>query len=303
MRRKIAVFFVLAGLVALGTPLALAQSVDKVKEMMAFLNGQLLATGASVRLEVAEFINYSQEAGLTVYFNDRTHQLGSHWVPLDPRRFGVRDIYWLYEKGLATGQGTANGVSQAQTQAAVLSAMNTWNTQGCAVIPLVRVPCYGVDWGYVQYLLGFGGQPGWYADITHAGWLPGEFFDAIVPGGSDYILGVTFTFVWVDDNGEYTDIDNNKKLDVAFREMYYNNQFPWGIGTNDPIDVETIVLHEAGHGLSLGHFGELFVTNANGKWHFAPLAVMNAGYTRVQHDLKSTDLASFCSIWAHWPMN
>ena len=301
MRRKILALFVLVGLVALATPLARGQSVDKVKEMMALVNAQLQARGASVRLEVAEFITYSQEAGQTVYFNNRTHQLGHHWVPNDPRRHGVSDIYWLYEKGLETGQGTATGLTQAETQAAVVSAMTTWNTQDCAVIPLVRVPCYGIDWGYVQYLLGMGGYPGWYADITHAGWLPGAFFDLVAPGGSTYILGVTYTFVWIDANG-YTDIDNNKKRDVAFREIYYNNNFPWGIGTNYPIDVETIVLHEAGHGVSLGHFGKLFVTNANGLRHFAPLAVMNAGYTQVQHNLKGTDLASFCSIWARWPM-
>ncbi|MDH4271045.1 MAG: hypothetical protein OEW18_03610 [Candidatus Aminicenantes bacterium] len=298
MRRKIVVLFVLAGLVALGTPLARAQSVDKVKEMMAFVNGQLQARGASVRLEVAEFITYSHQAGQTVYYNDRTHQLGAHWVPNDPRRYGVANIYWLSDQT----EGTANGLTLGATQSAVDSAMNTWNTQNCAAIPLLQLPDYGYDWGYVQYLTGFGGIPGWYADVTQAGWLPGAFFEYIGgPGGSDYILGVTYTFVWVS-GGQPTDIDNNKKLDVAFREIYYNNKFPWGIGTSWPIDVETIVLHETGHGLSLGHFGKLFVTDANGRWHFAPLAVMNAGYTQIQHDLKGTDLASFCSIWARWPL-
>jgi hypothetical protein len=298
MRRKILVLFVLAGLVALGTPLARAQSVDKVKEMMAFVNGQLQARGEAVRLAVAEFYTASHQAGQRVYYNDRSHQLGEHWVPGDPNRYGVTDIYWLSEQV----QGTANGLSLEDTQNAVASAMNTWNTQDCAVIPLVQVGDYGMDWGYVQWLLGMGGVPGWYADITQAGWLPGVFFDEIGgPGGSTYILGVTFTFIWVDSvTGEPTDMDNNKKDDVAFREIYYNNYFQWGIGTH--YDVETVVLHETGHGLSLGHFGKLIRTYANGKFHFAPLAVMNAGYTQIQHDLKGTDIASFCSIWAHWPL-
>jgi hypothetical protein len=298
MRRKIVVLFVLAGLVALGAPLARAQSVDKVKEMMAFVNGQLLARGAAVRLAVAEFYTASHQAGQTVYFDDRTHQLGAHWVPGDPNRYGVNDIYWLSE----AVEGTANGVSFENTQNAVASAMSTWNTQDCGVIPLVQLPDYGIDWGYVQYLVGMGGIGGWYADITHAGWLPPVFFDIIGgPGASEYILGVTFTFIWVDSaTGEATDMDNNKKEDVAFREIYYNNYFTWGIDAH--YDVETIVLHEAGHGLSLDHFGKLFKTDANGKFHFAPLAVMNAGYTQIQHVLKGTDIASFCSIWAHWPM-
>jgi hypothetical protein len=298
MRRRIVILVVIAGLVALGAPLARAQSVDKVKEMMAFVNGQLQARGAAVRLAVAEFYAASHQAGQTVYFDDRTHQLGAHWVPGDPNRYGVNDIYWLSE----AVEGTANGVSFENTQNAVASAMNTWNTQDCGVIPLVQLPDYGIDWGYVQYLVGMGGVPGWYADITHAGWLPPLFFDMIGgPGASENILGVTFTFIWVDSvTGEPTDMDNNKKQDVAFREIYYNNYFTWGIDAH--FDVETIVLHEAGHGVSLGHFGKLFKTDANGRFHFAPLAVMNAGYTQIQHVLKGTDIASFCSIWAHWPM-
>jgi hypothetical protein len=299
MKRKVFILCVLAGLITLGTPLARSQSVDKVKETMAFVNGQLQARGESIRLEVVEFYTYLHEAGQTVYFDNRTHQLGHHWVPGDPRRWGTTEIYWLSDQI----EGTATGLTLADTQLALNYAMNTWNTQVCAFIPLVQWPDYAIDWGYVQWLLGYGGVPGWYADVTHAGWLPGSFFDAIGgPGGGDNILGATFTYIWVDDSGEPTDIDNNKKRDVAFREVYYNNNFPWGIGTSYPIDVETIVLHETGHGLSLGHFGKLFRTNANGKLHFAPLAVMNAGYTQVQHYLQGTDFASFCSVWAHWPM-
>jgi hypothetical protein len=266
---------------------------------MAFVNGQLQARGENVRLEVVEYNTYSHRVGQTVYFNNRTHQLGHHWVPGDPNRWGTTEIYWLSDQV----DGTATGLTIAETQAALNNAMNTWNTQNCAVIPLVQWPDYGMDWGYVQWALGFGGFGGWYADFTHAGWLAGAFFDeALGSEASNNVLGVTFTFIWVDDEGYPTDIDNNGKLDVAFREVYYNNQFPWGVGTAYPIDVETIVLHESGHGVSIGHFGKLFRTDANGKFHFAPLAVMNAGYTQVQQDLKATDIASFCSIWAHWPM-
>ena len=38
------------------------------------------------------------------------------------------------------------------------------------------------------------------ADITHAGWLPGAFFDALLPSGSTFILGVTVPFVFIDPN-------------------------------------------------------------------------------------------------------
>ena len=163
------------------------------------------------------------------------------------------------------GEGIANGCTLAETQAAVDRAMNTWDSVNCATIPLVKLPDYGIDWGYVQYLVGYGGVPGWYADVTQAGWLPQEFFDLLF-GPDNSVLGVTFTFVWTDpDTGLSTDMDNNGKEDVAFREVYYNNGYLWGIDnpTSYPIDVESIVLHENGHSLSLGHFGKLFRTGLN----------------------------------------
>jgi hypothetical protein len=211
------------------------------------------------------------------------------------------DISWLSDQV----EGIANGVTLPDAQAAVDRAMATWNDVNCSNIPLTKLPDYGMDWGYVQWLIGYGGIPGWLADITQAGWLPGTCFDILFgPGGSDVVIGVTYTFIWTDSaTGEPTDIDNNKKLDVAFREIYYNDKFPWGINTNWPVDVESIVLHETGHGLSLGHFGKLFKTLKNGKFHFAPLAVMNAGYTGMQQILKGIDIAAFCSVWASWPNN
>ncbi len=62
-------------------------------------------------------------------------------------------------------------------------------------------------------------------------------------------------------------------------------------------------MHEAGHGLSQGHFGKLIQTNSNGLFHFAPKAVMNAGYTGPQKTLAGTDNAGYCGNWASWPNN
>jgi len=101
------------------------------------------------------------------------------------------------------------------------------------------------------------------------------------------ILGVTFTLIWIDGAGVPTDLDNNKKNDVAFREIYYNDNFTWAIDGN--IDVETVALHEAGHGLSQAHFGDIFITDSNGKLHFSPRAVMNATYSGVQQEIAETD--------------
>ena len=138
---------------------------------------------------------------------------------------------------------------------------------------------------------------GAHADIQHAGW---EMLEVEGEDFWDGVLGVTFTFIFYDENGWYTDIDRNRKLDVAFREIYYSPIAPWAIG--DDYDVETIALHEMGHGLSQAHFGKFFVTWTNLKGHRAPFALMNPWYWGVQHTLTGTDVAGHCSNWASWPL-
>jgi hypothetical protein len=279
---------------------ASAELEDDVRAMMTTVNNQLAALGEDFRLEVVDLITID-ESGRRVLFDDRTLRLTSHWVPGDPRR-GVahNDILWVTD----FFDGTATGLSFEDTQTAVFNAMDTWNTVPCATIPLTYLGYTTIDVGYVQWLLGFGGIQGFFFDITQAGWITGDFFDALAPGGSNFILGVTFTFIWLEGpGGPPTDIDGNGKNDVAFREINYNNNFLWS-NDGSAIDAETIVLHEMGHGLSLGHFGTLFQTLPNGKYHWAPKAVMNAGYVGdIQRELLGTDNAAFCSLWASWPNN
>lgn len=286
-------------LIAVIVMLAVPQMVsaineEEVRARLNTLNDQLAVAGENFRVEKVDLQTHD-DAGPIVYANNRTHQLGSHWVPYDPNRYGTRDIYWLVDQVDPTLD-----VPWADAMAAIGRAMDIWNTVPCAVIPLVQLPDYGMDWGYVQWLFGFGGFPGWYADITHAGWLPKGFFDAIAPpDGGDYILGATFTLIWVDANGDPTDMDGNGKDDVAFKEIYYNDKYDWGIDIRY-FDIETVVAHEVGHGVSLGHFGKIFRT-PNGDLHFAPRALMNAVYYDILQELLGTDNASFCSIWAKWP--
>lgn len=305
MKRK---WFSVFPLIALFVMLAVPQTVsaiseDDVRAWMATVNDQLAAAGEDFRLGTVEYYTNGDEAGQIVYFDNRTLQLSHHWVPGDPRRGGYYDISWLSD----LQDGTANPLTLEQTQAAVDRAMATWDEAQCATIPLTRLPDYGINWGYVHYFYCTcpdcppGGFPGWFADVTQAGWLPGSFFECVLgPGTSGFVLAVTFTFIWTE-GGIPTDIDNNGKMDTAFREVYYNNEFEWAIDAN--FDVETIVLHENGHSLSLGHFGKAFRTEPNWKLHFAPRAVMNAGYSGVQQELTTTDLAAFCSVWSSWPNN
>jgi hypothetical protein len=267
-------------------------TVAQITAMMNDMNVKLGTSGSIFQVAIIDYLttDETQEVGQTVFFNDRVKQLGAHFVPGDPRRGGRANITYIVDQA----EGAVDGLTVAQTTAAIDRAMATWNGENCATIPITKLPNIpGLDIGLVESLLGQPGGPFFLADITHAGWLPA----GVLPPN---VIGVTFTFIFVS-GGVPTDIDNNGKLDVAFREILYNDRFVWRINGN--IDVETVALHESGHGLSQGHFGKAFLTDSNGKIHFAPLAVMNAAYSGVQQDLKGTDNGGHCSIWGSWPNN
>ena len=281
-----------------------SEETGAISPVLSAMNGQLEATGLQVRLHRAEWIvlpGSEVTEGQTVFANDRTFQLGTRWVPGDARRNAAGDaLTYLVDRsdGKATG-----GLRNAQTEPAIDRAMTTWDvTTTCSNLPIVKVADTGKDPDIVDFLLGFGrlGDP-FLADITHAGWLPKGFFDALAPGGGDFILGVTFTFVFVDGAGNATDVNQDGFLDTALKETYYNNNFPWGINTNFPIDVESVALHESGHALEQGHFGKIFRTDANGEIHFAPRAVMNAAYSGIQQSLTGDDEAGHCTLFGSWP--
>lgn len=297
MRKSLGIGVV--AIVALTLVTAPAVAKDKGHPMLVEINETLAAMGMDVRVEYAEYITSTDgpEFGQTIFANNRGNkQLSSDWVPGDPRRGGFTDITWITD----TFDSCADVTTQ-EMEDAINRAMNTWQEVQCSAIPLTAFGSFPVDLGYVQFLVGMGGVPGWAADFTQAGWLPRVFFDIVGgPGGGDYILGATFTFIWVD-SGVPTDIDGNGKNDVAFREVYYNDEFDWAIDAN--FDIETVVLHEAGHGLSQGHFGKIFRDAGQQKLHFSPRAVMNAAYSGIQQELTGTDVGGHCSNWGSWPNN
>lgn len=262
-----------------------------------------LNTADGVLLWKAEYFSAgeSDEMGQTVFFSDRGNkQLSSDWVPGDPRLGGFTNMFYAVDD--AEG-ATASGLSSAQTEAAIDRAMATWDGVTCSDMGLTKIG--GSNFGQVQDFFtnpafpGFGILP--LPIVLHSGVLPGSFFDQVAPGGGNFILGVAFTLVFIDANGNPTDIDNNGKSDVAIKEIYYNDNFSWNDGST--YDFETVALHEAGHGLSQAHFGKAFRTGANGKLHFSPRAVMNATYSGVQTEINQSDLGGHCSNWAQWPNN
>lgn len=289
---------------------------------VAALNEALLEH--NIQLVKMEYLG-AEGAGNTVFFsNVGNKQSGSDFVPNDPRNwFPSNPFLGEWTDGSlgfwmdGTEQGTTSGMSENETKNAFRSVMNTWGSVNCSNGLVlsdqgVTTPADYGDVGIVQAIV-TGGQQGSFGTapgtIVHAGNLGAWFFDIIGgPGGGDGILGATFTFIWVNGSDEPTDIDQNGKLDVFVREIYMNDGFNWQDAPNDVLfngiyDYETVLLHEAGHGLSQGHFGKLFGTAANGKLHFAPYALMNAGYTIAQREITATDNAGHCSNWGEWPNN
>jgi matrixin len=266
----------------------------------------------NVELVSAEILVAADSAGwqgaTTLIANNRTHTLSSTFVPSDPRRGGGANISYLVD------QSDGSALSRTNTGAIVLlpntvvepqidASMLRWQNQPrCGAPMVVKVPDSGADPDLIDGLV-FGdpaliGTP--FADVTHAGWLPGAFFDAVAPNGSTFILGVTFTFIFVDAAGNPTDIDRDRRADAAFREIYYNRNLPWTTDATNPrsYDIQSVVTHEAGHAYGLGHFGKVFIDN-NDVIKFAPRAVMNAVYISPFRDLAGTDNGSFCQLWAN----
>ena len=78
------------------------------------------------------------------------------------------------------------------------------------------------------------------------------------------------------------------------------------------VDLESVALHEMGHGLSQGHFGEGFfqdrnkdgiVPNAPNEVITAPSAIMNAAHTVAHRTVTGSDKGGHCSNWGSWPNN
>jgi hypothetical protein len=293
---------------------AIVSPSDGLVAFMDGVNASLEAEGANYRVAVAEYIGSADDgqAGGTVLAKSvGNKQLSSDFVAFDPRRAwsgpvdGPTDdiTYAIDRTGDAVPLG--GGLTAAQTDAAIVRAMESWENVDCSGLGLVRNPDFGIDIGFAA-----GRNSFVFADIQHAGWRDADF-----AGG---VLGVTFTFIWGNNVGTPpvfvpTDIDNNGKSDVAFREIYYDPirlpatptsaAVPWnwrddGVAN---IDVESVALHEAGHGLSQAHFGTVRIKNDAITLQASPRSVMNALYSAPFRSLTGSDIGGHCSNWASWP--
>lgn len=265
-------------------------------------NSVLEAQGAEYRVAYAEYVGTTgmpASQNIILARDVGLQRLPHDFIPGDPRRalFDLDGDPNTIDVLIDQIDGaTTNGLTVPVTTAAIARAMGTWNAQTCSNLGM-NLAAAPLDLGLVQAVFGFGGG-NVFADIMHAGWMPGAFFDLVQPGGSAFILGVTFTLTF-----NTGDLDGNGLPDVAAREIYYNDAFAWADDGVAMIDVETVALHEAGHGLSQNHFGKIFINPNSGKLVFSPLAVMNAGIAFPNRDLDGTDVGGHCGTWGNWPNN
>lgn len=271
-----------------GDPYVLAQ--------MEKINKQLRDQGRNIAVEQIEFYTIGGARP-----SNRIHQQPFRWVANDERRLADGDnITYLVDK--SDGR-TASGLSSSQTESAIDRALATWQAESClSNVDLIKRSDSGADPDIYDWFFGYGryGDP-FLADIVNAGWLPREYFELVGgPGGGRGILAFSVTFIFTEDDGTPTDINNDGYLDSALNEVYYNDTFgdrktdragnPWAIDLPLPaIDVETVALHENGHSLELGHFGP------------PPDAVMNPVYAGIRHEPLEADHSGMCAVWSSWP--
>ena len=268
--------------------------------LMDDMNVTLEANGADYRVAIAEYITDGTggEAGGTVLSKVVGNKhLTADFVPGDARRAGwsgavggFDNITYAIDR---TGDATPlfGGLTGAQTDAAIERAIGTWADANCSELGLTRNSDFGLDIGLVAFQNGLGGSPFVFADVQQAG-----FRDINFAGG---VLGVTFTFIFVN-AGVPTDIDGNGLQDAAFREIYYDPSWNWKDDGVSNIDVQSVAVHETGHGLSQSHFGTVALKN-DGRLQASPRAVMNALYSSPFRDLTGSDNGGHCSNWSAWP--
>lgn len=307
------------------SPTAPASAVADAEEpvvspFLADLDARLAASGSNLRVARAEYIvevGDGQYGSQVLIADNRARGLAYEWVNRDPRRGGHPGLTYAFDPYQGREPFTRNpdgsGLRQmpfAELEPQLEEAMSAWRDRSCSDAPVDRVALSSTTDPDLldQVFLGSDGAGRTYqqvSDIVQAGWQHPNFFTAFAGSAGNNIIGVTFSFWFVDQNGDPTDINGDGKLDTGLAEIYYNTRFAWGnTQALNVVDTYSITTHETGHAFGLAHFGKVFVTKrdaSNGisisDIKYAPKALMNAVYVTGRSEIAGTDNSSFCMIW------
>src|SRR5688572_10541357 len=277
-------------------------------QLVSTLNNSLFANSNYKVAQVHVCMLSSFNAATTVTTVDQQFEstLPSRWVTNDSRRNwngdnDLNDLDWLSFTPFAVANGSINTAPIYQ------SMYNKWETGGTCKTLNIDQTSYNLSMGNPSLILGIGGPPADQplADVSVIGFLPAEIFNEIF--GSPNVLGVAFSFVFINpETGEPIKTTRGKE-DKAFTEVWFNDGFTWSMGAAaGKIDLESVILHEFGHTLNLGHFGILqsFTTNGTTTLVYQPVNTMNAFYIgQPRNFLGPNDKGNYCEAWGSWPWN
>ncbi len=199
---------------------------------------------------------------------------------------------------------------QLQAKRAVQNSLNTWSS---AAMGLTFELC---DWSAVpndddnfhinyegpgvdEYVPGETPLPGWGANI--------DFFSR--PSGFQ-IISEGKAYTMAEENLGFAVINQDTRQ-INSVDVYLNSDSPlidWTYdGSGNGFDVETVLLHEVGHGLGFDHpdladdndSPNLNPHNFRGNWNPSPKDVMNSRYTGVKRELTKDEEGG---LWYLYPV-